>query len=55
MHQQSVFRDAPATLTGVADRLFATGLALPSGSGLGPEDIDRILTALRHLLSGARR
>ncbi|MGE2714604.1 DegT/DnrJ/EryC1/StrS family aminotransferase [Mycolicibacterium litorale] len=34
MHQQPVFAGAPAFLRGNADRLFAVGLALPSGSAL---------------------
>lgn len=34
MHQQPVFARAASKLTGVADRLFARGLALPSGSAL---------------------
>ena len=34
MHQQPVFAGARAFLRGDADRLFAAGLALPSGSAL---------------------
>lgn len=46
MHRQPVFRDAPALLSGTADRLFATGLALPSGSVLDGDAVDRVLTAV---------
>ena len=34
MHQQPVYKQAEAILTGVSDRLFARGLCLPSGSAL---------------------
>ncbi|ATO13942.1 pyridoxal-5'-phosphate-dependent protein [Micromonospora sp. WMMA2032] len=34
MHRQPVFAETRAALTGVADRLFANGLALPSGSAM---------------------
>lgn len=42
MHQQPVFRSNKAFLTGVADRLFAGGLCLPSGTALSGADIDLI-------------
>ncbi len=42
MHQQPVFRDHEAHLTGVADRLFEEGLCLPSGVGLSDGDIERV-------------
>jgi dTDP-4-amino-4,6-dideoxygalactose transaminase len=42
MHRQPVYASAGAELTGAADRLFATGLALPSGSTLGEADLARI-------------
>jgi pyridoxal phosphate-dependent aminotransferase EpsN len=34
----------------VSDRLFATGLCLPSGSNLSEEDQDRVITAVRRAL-----
>ncbi len=37
MHQQPVFAGAPMVGGAVADRLFATGLCLPSGSSMTPE------------------
>ncbi len=39
MHQQPVFADAEAHLTGVADRIFADGLCLPSGPNVTEPDI----------------
>lgn len=54
MHQQPVFADARRVLTGAADRLFATGLALPSGSALSDGQIDRVLAAIDAFLDGDR-
>jgi len=51
MHQQPVFAGARAFLRGDADRLFAAGLALPSGSSLTPAEVDRINTVIRSFLS----
>lgn len=50
MHQQPVFRSHEAHVTGVADRVFATGLCLPSGVGLSDEDVDRVAAALEQAL-----
>jgi dTDP-4-amino-4,6-dideoxygalactose transaminase len=47
MHQQPVFAGARALLNGSADRLFATGLTLPSGSALGPDQADAVMATLR--------
>lgn len=46
MHMQAVFSDAPATLNGASERLFKTGLTLPSGSALSEETIERVLSVL---------
>jgi dTDP-4-amino-4,6-dideoxygalactose transaminase len=51
MHQQPVFAGARAFLRGDADRLFAAGLALPSGSALCPAQVDRVHTLIRSFLS----
>jgi len=50
MHQQPVFRGAQARLNGVADRLFATGLCLPSGTGMTDGEIERVMGALEQAL-----
>ena len=42
MHQQPVFLDNPAFLTGTADDLFRDGLCLPSGTRLSADDVDRV-------------
>ncbi|HYN93543.1 MAG TPA: aminotransferase class I/II-fold pyridoxal phosphate-dependent enzyme, partial [Pilimelia sp.] len=50
MHLQPVFAGADKALTGAAERLFATGLTLPSGSGLGPGQTGRVFDAIRLFL-----
>lgn len=46
MHLQPVFADAPSMVNGTSQRLFETGLTLPSGSALSAEAFDRVLSAL---------
>ena len=46
MHLQPVFRHCPARVDGTSEQLFATGLCLPSGSGMSPDDQDRVIAAL---------
>jgi pyridoxal phosphate-dependent aminotransferase EpsN len=46
MHLQPVFEANPARTDGTADALFATGLCLPSGSGMSDGDLDRVCDAL---------
>lgn len=47
MHQQELFKDAPAYLDGTADDLFKRGLCLPSGSNLTENDLSRITTLIK--------
>jgi len=47
MHLQPVFQGARVYGGAAGGRLFQTGLCLPSGAGLSPQDIDRICTVLR--------
>ena len=47
LHLQPVFRDCRCHGGGVAESLFATGLCLPSGSGLAPAERDRVVAAVR--------
>jgi dTDP-4-amino-4,6-dideoxygalactose transaminase len=47
MHRQPVFAGAPAVVDGTSDELFATGLCLPSGSGMSDADQDRVIDVLR--------
>jgi len=46
MHMQSVFRDARMVGGSVCEELFRTGLCLPSGSALRPEDRERVASAV---------
>jgi dTDP-4-amino-4,6-dideoxygalactose transaminase len=50
MHLQPVFRDALTVNAGVAERLFATGLCLPSGSALTDAEIDRVCDVIETTL-----
>ncbi|KGN32983.1 pyridoxal-5'-phosphate-dependent protein [Knoellia sinensis KCTC 19936] len=50
MHLQPVHADRRAALTGVSERLFATGVTLPSGSELTDDQIDRVISETRLLL-----
>jgi dTDP-4-amino-4,6-dideoxygalactose transaminase len=50
MHLQPVFKDAPAFVNGVSERLFTYGLCLPSGSSLTEDQLDRIVTIVRREL-----
>ena len=51
MHRQPAYASCASLVTDTADRLFATGLTLPSGSSLSEADLDRVLTLLSEALS----
>lgn len=55
MHAQPAFAGSRSVLNGTADAIFATGLALPSGSGMGDEDLQRVTEHIRVFASGAAR
>ena len=55
MHQQPVFARARRVVDGTSDRLFATGLSLPSGSLMRAADIERIHTVVRAVVTGRHR
>ena len=42
MHTQPVFSGAPAYVNGVSERLFSTGLCLPSGPCVSDEDVELV-------------
>jgi dTDP-4-amino-4,6-dideoxygalactose transaminase len=50
MHCQPVFADAPAYVNGVSERLFESGLCLPSGSNLKQEDLERVTDIVKKCL-----
>jgi dTDP-4-amino-4,6-dideoxygalactose transaminase len=52
LHMQPVFRDAPRIGGSVAEALFARGLCLPSGSGLGQDAQHRVIRAIRAAARG---
>ncbi len=47
MHRQPVYKEAPAYVNGVSERLFKRGLCLPSGPLVTDEDIDFIIGAIK--------
>ncbi|WP_270888473.1 DegT/DnrJ/EryC1/StrS family aminotransferase [Pedococcus sp. 5OH_020] len=50
MHAQPVFAGARAFLNGSSDRLFRTGVTLPSGSVLSDADVERVVHVARAAL-----
>ncbi|WP_432560141.1 DegT/DnrJ/EryC1/StrS family aminotransferase [Granulicoccus sp. GXG6511] len=54
MHLQPVFADARSYLNGTSERLFETGLSLPSGSVLGESQIERVVGCIADFLAGRR-
>jgi dTDP-4-amino-4,6-dideoxygalactose transaminase len=54
MHLQPVFQGASATVNGSAERLFATGMTLPSGSALSDDQIEHILATIKDFVETAR-
>ena len=53
MHLQPVFAHLPAYTNGTSERLFRTGLSLPSGSALTDEQFGRVVCALEEFISAA--
>jgi dTDP-4-amino-4,6-dideoxygalactose transaminase len=53
MHLQPVFAEHPHATTGVSERLFGTGLSLPSGSALEDSQIDRVRRAITAFLNSS--
>ena len=47
LHQQPVFSDCQMYNNGVSDRLFATGLCLPSGSNLSESIIENVIFEIK--------
>ena len=50
MHKQPVYRDAPAYVNGVSERLFRTGLCLPSGPCVTDDDVRYIVAGIKAAL-----
>ncbi len=47
LHLQPVFAACPCRVRGVSKRLFRTGVCLPSGTGLTPDDQNRVVEVVR--------
>lgn len=54
MHLQPLFAGAEIVGGAVAERIFSTGLCLPSGSSLDEDDQSRVIAGVRDALGGAR-
>jgi dTDP-4-amino-4,6-dideoxygalactose transaminase len=50
MHIQPVYATFGSVGGAVAEGLFDSGVALPSGSGLSDDDIDRVISVVRSVL-----
>ena len=49
MHLQPIYEGSEFFGTGLCERLFETGLCLPSGSNLTEEEFDRIFSTLEKI------
>ncbi len=50
MHMQPVFSNAPFYGDGTSEKLFQTGLCLPSGSNLTEEDLSRVVEGVKEMI-----
>ena len=50
LHQQPVFSSYQSYVNGVSDRLFNTGLCLPSGSNMNEEQLERVIQIVKQSL-----
>jgi dTDP-4-amino-4,6-dideoxygalactose transaminase len=53
MHLQPVFSECPSWNKGVCEKLFETGLCLPSGSNLTSSEFNRVVSRIKGLFSGS--
>jgi dTDP-4-amino-4,6-dideoxygalactose transaminase len=54
MHLQPVFAGARSIVNGNAERLFETGVTLPSGSALSATQLERVVGVIRQFLAEKR-
>jgi len=47
MSHQPVFKNARSVSTGVGDKLYKTGLCLPSGSAMSEADLERVISVIK--------
>jgi dTDP-4-amino-4,6-dideoxygalactose transaminase len=50
MHLQPVFKNSPAYTNGVSEKLFSSGLCLPSGIGMSEEEQLRVISCIKEKL-----
>ena len=50
MHLQPVFRDVPAYVNGISEKLYKTGMCLPSGPWVTDEDVRYIVESLKNAM-----
>ena len=55
MHLQPAFAGCSVRGGAVAERIFETGLCLPSGSGMSDPDVERVIEAVRAARQGGKR
>lgn len=51
MHLQPVFQGSPAYLNGTAERIFAEGVCLPSGTAMSDEELNRVARVINTYFS----
>ena len=50
MHMQPVYKDAPAYLNGISEKLYKTGICLPSGPWVTDEDVKYIAETIKGMI-----
>lgn len=50
MHLQPFFKDCPAYINGTSQKIFHSGLCLPSGPWVGEKEVERIVSAIKTAL-----
>ena len=50
MHLQPVFRDVPAYVNGISEKLYKTGMCLPSGPWVTDDDVRYIVESLKNAM-----
>ena len=50
MHLQPVFKDAPSYVNGVSEKLYKTGICLPSGPWVTDEDVKFIVDSIKAVI-----
>jgi len=50
MHMQPLFKDAKRLVDGTSEKLFATGICLPSGSDLSYDELQRVIKLVKEVM-----